>query len=45
VTVLRYSASSVLVSAGLDNGDIVVTAGVHLLRPGEKVRLLAAAAQ
>jgi RND family efflux transporter MFP subunit len=43
VTVLRYDSSRVVISDGLQNGDVVVTAGVHLLRPGERVRLLAAA--
>jgi hypothetical protein len=32
----------VLVAAGLQPGDIVVTAGVQALRPGMKVRLLEA---
>lgn len=43
VTVLRYDSDRVLLSAGLEKGDVVVTAGTHLLRPGEHVRLLAAA--
>jgi multidrug efflux pump subunit AcrA (membrane-fusion protein) len=41
VTVLRYESGAVLLSSGLNQGDIVVTAGVHVLRPGQKVRLLA----
>jgi membrane fusion protein, multidrug efflux system len=45
VTVLRYEAGEVLISAGLAKGDIVVTAGVHVLRPGERVRQLAEAGQ
>ena len=36
------NASSVQVASGLANGDVVVTAGVHALRPGQKVSLLAA---
>jgi RND family efflux transporter MFP subunit len=40
VRVLRYEASAALVSGGLHDGDIVVTAGVHALRPGQPVRLL-----
>jgi RND family efflux transporter MFP subunit len=40
VTVLRYDPTSVVVSDGLNDGDIVVTAGVHALRPGQEVRLL-----
>lgn len=43
VTVLRYDATSVVISEGLERGDVVVTAGVHVLRPGQKVRLLASA--
>ena len=30
----------VVVASGLDPGDVVVTAGVQALRPGQKVRLL-----
>jgi RND family efflux transporter MFP subunit len=43
VKVLRYDATSVVISEGLERGDVVVTAGVHVLRPGQKVRLLDAA--
>lgn len=43
ISVLRYEATTVLVSGGLRPGDTVVTAGVHVLRPGQKVRLLAEA--
>jgi membrane fusion protein, multidrug efflux system len=43
VSVLRYDTNTVVVSGGLDNGQIVVTAGVHILRPGQKVKLLGAA--
>lgn len=43
VLVLRYEAATVLLSGGLAQGDVVVTAGVHVLRPGQKVRLLAEA--
>jgi RND family efflux transporter MFP subunit len=39
ITVARYQDSSVVVGAGLTKGEIVVTAGVHKLVPGEKVRL------
>jgi membrane fusion protein, multidrug efflux system len=42
VTVLRYGAETVLVSEGLDADDLVVAAGVHTLRPGQRVRLLEA---
>ena len=40
IGVLRYDPGSVVVSHGLDTGDIVVTAGVQALHPGQKVRLL-----
>jgi RND family efflux transporter MFP subunit len=40
VEVKRHEPSSVVISNGLDNGDIVVTAGVQALYPGRKVRLL-----
>jgi len=40
IGVLRYEPASVLVAQGLEAGAIVVTAGVHALRPGQKVRLL-----
>jgi membrane fusion protein, multidrug efflux system len=43
VDVLRYDPGAVVVSHGLDTGDIVVTAGVQALHPGQKVRLLAQA--
>jgi membrane fusion protein, multidrug efflux system len=38
---LRYDPGTVVISHGLDTGDIVVTAGVQALHPGQKVRLLA----
>jgi RND family efflux transporter MFP subunit len=40
VDVARYDTAAVIVSRGLEKGDIVVTAGVQMLRPGQKVRLL-----
>ena len=40
VDVLRYDAAGVVISRGLEKGDVVVTAGVQMLRPGQKVRLL-----
>jgi len=40
VDVLRFDPATVTVSQGLDIGDVVVTAGVQALRPGQKVRLL-----
>jgi len=39
ITVSNYSTSTVEVARGLNEGDIVVTAGVHALRPGQKVRV------
>jgi len=43
VDVSRYDPANVVVSRGLDPGEIVVTAGVQTLHPGQKVRLLGAA--
>lgn len=40
VDVLRFDPVTVAVSRGLDTGEIVVTAGVQALHPGQKVRLL-----
>jgi membrane fusion protein, multidrug efflux system len=40
IEVSRYDPETVVVGQGLDTGDIVVTAGVQSLRPGQKVRLL-----
>jgi len=40
VDVLRFDQSQVIVSQGLDTGEIVVTAGVQALHPGQKVRVL-----
>jgi RND family efflux transporter MFP subunit len=40
IEVLRHDPARVLVAQGLETGDIVVTAGVQALRPGQKVRLL-----
>jgi len=42
VQVLRYDSASVVISQGLDSGEVVVTAGVQTLHPGQKVRLLGA---
>ena len=41
IEVSRYDPGSVVVAQGLETGDIVVTAGVQVLHPDEKVRLLA----
>ena len=40
VDVVQYDPATVLISNGLQSGDVVVTAGVQTLRPGQKVRLL-----
>ena len=40
VEILRFDPAAVTVSEGLDEGDVVVTAGVQALHPGQKVRLL-----
>jgi RND family efflux transporter MFP subunit len=44
VDIQANDSSRVRVASGLNPGDIVVTAGVHALRPGQKVRLLEASA-
>jgi RND family efflux transporter MFP subunit len=43
VQIGRFDPGSVLVSHGLEGGEVVVTAGVQALHPGQKVRLLGAA--
>jgi RND family efflux transporter MFP subunit len=40
VEVLRFDSGTVVLSGGLDGGEIVVTAGVQALHPGQKVRPL-----
>jgi RND family efflux transporter MFP subunit len=40
IDVLRFEPAKVAVSGGLDEGEIVVTAGVQALHPGQKVLLL-----
>jgi RND family efflux transporter MFP subunit len=40
VDVLHFDQAAVGVGGGLDTGEIVVTAGVQALHPGQKVRLL-----
>jgi membrane fusion protein, multidrug efflux system len=42
VDILRYDQAQVIISQGLDPGEIIVTAGVQALHPGQKVRLLGA---
>jgi membrane fusion protein, multidrug efflux system len=43
VEVLRHNPATVAISTGLATGEIVVTAGVQALHPGQKVRLLGSA--
>ncbi len=43
VELVRHDAGHVVVGQGLQAGEIIVTAGVQTLRPGQKVRLLGAA--
>ena len=40
VEVQRFDPASAVISQGLEPGDVVVTAGVQALHPGQKVRLL-----
>ena len=42
VEVLRFDPGTVAISGGLKGGEVVVTAGVQALHPGQKVRLLGA---
>jgi RND family efflux transporter MFP subunit len=43
VDIASYGSDTVSVATGLDSGDVVVTAGVHALHPGQQVRLLGTA--
>jgi multidrug efflux pump subunit AcrA (membrane-fusion protein) len=40
VEVLRFDPASAIISQGLDGGEIVVTAGVQALHPGQSIRLI-----
>jgi RND family efflux transporter MFP subunit len=40
VSIVSFDSSLVVISEGLQDGDIVVTAGVNVLHPGQKVKLL-----
>jgi membrane fusion protein, multidrug efflux system len=42
VKILRQTATTVAISNGLDSGEMVVTAGVQALHPGQRTRLLEA---
>jgi RND family efflux transporter MFP subunit len=39
ITVARYEADTVIIADGIATGDIIVTAGVNMLREKQKVRL------
>jgi RND family efflux transporter MFP subunit len=43
VDVLRFDPGTVVIAQGLEGGEIVVTAGVQALHPGQQVRLLGGA--
>ncbi|PWT70817.1 MAG: efflux transporter periplasmic adaptor subunit [Proteobacteria bacterium] len=40
VDVARFDEAQAIISQGLDTGEIIVTAGVQALHPGQKVRVL-----
>jgi RND family efflux transporter MFP subunit len=40
IDVLRFEPNTVAVSHGLDSGEVVVTAGVQALHPGQRIRPL-----
>jgi multidrug efflux pump subunit AcrA (membrane-fusion protein) len=40
VDVAGVAGNSVILGSGVQPGETIVTAGVHLLKPGQKVRLL-----
>ena len=40
IGIARFDQTRVLVEHGIEPGEIVITAGVQALRPGQKVRLL-----
>jgi RND family efflux transporter MFP subunit len=42
VEILRFDPGTAVISKGLEDGEIVVTAGVQALHPGQKVRLIEA---
>lgn len=43
ISIARYSGDKIVLNGGLHKGDVVVTAGVQKLIPGQKVRLVDAA--
>ncbi|BCJ90976.1 RND transporter [Terrihabitans soli] len=42
IEIAEFDQARILIASGLEAGEIVVTAGVQALRPGQKVRLLEA---
>jgi RND family efflux transporter MFP subunit len=40
VKIIGYNQDSVIISNGLESGELVVTAGVHSLYPGQQVKIL-----
>ena len=42
IDVLRFEPAYVVVASGVEPGEVVVTAGVQALHPGQKVRVLEA---
>jgi membrane fusion protein, multidrug efflux system len=39
IVLSRYTKDSIVVADGLQAGEVVVSAGVQLLRPGQKVEI------
>jgi multidrug efflux pump subunit AcrA (membrane-fusion protein) len=40
VEIARYAGSAIVLSSGVEAGEQVVTAGIQLLRPGQKVAVV-----
>ena len=40
VDVGQFDPATVTISQGLDTGEVIVTAGVQALHPGQKIRIL-----
>lgn len=40
VTIGSYASGVILVNNGLEAGDVVITDGVQLVRPGQKVKAI-----
>ena len=38
--IIGYNQNSVIIAEGLENDELVVTAGVHSLYPGQQVKIL-----